>query len=299
MIHRLRLHVPRLRVEVFADLLDRFGFTCVSWFEDEESFLENEVDANGFPLAEYFWVTGYVTKDFDAEKLQSELNLLQLFLGISDITLQKDLIDPKEHTPSYTIYPGKVGPFWVTGYEEQPPSHGIPLYVEASTAFGSGDHPTTKGCLLALSDLSVRESPQSVLDLGCGSGILTMACVRLWPASGLYACDLDPESVRVTQENIKRNHISSFVEVGLSAGFQNPLFQRPYDGIVANILAGPLCLMAKEVSTYLKPQGWIILSGLLEKQINQVLSAYQMCGMFLEKSYILEGWAALMLRKPK
>jgi ribosomal protein L11 methyltransferase len=179
-----------------------------------------------------------------------------------------------------------------------PPAPGrITLTLDAGLAFGSGEHGSTRGCLRALERVAHRR-PRCILDMGTGSGILAMAAARLLHRRVL-ATDIEPWSVRVGQQNARLNRLGGLVQFRLADGWHDPLVRAgaPYDHVFANILARPLCLMARHLAAHLAPGGTAILSGLLTSQARAVTAAHLRCGLHLESS-IQEGpWTTLMLRR--
>lgn len=174
----------------------------------------------------------------------------------------------------------------------------ITLTLDASLAFGTGEHGSTRGCLLAL-ELAGRRKPRRILDLGTGSGILAMAAARLLHRPVL-ATDIEPWSVRVARENAAANRVPRLVRVRLADGWRDPAVRAagPYDLILANILARPLCLMARDLAQHLAPGGTVILAGLLNSQARWVLAAHRRQGLRLERAIAQQRWTTLMLRKP-
>ncbi len=175
----------------------------------------------------------------------------------------------------------------------------LALQIDATSAFGTGEHPTTKGCLIVLDQLLKQKAPQRTLDMGCGSGILAMAYARATHGKAV-AVDLDPESVLIAGGNAQANGLQSFVRIGLSNGYRAASVREnaPYDLILANIFAGPLCRMAKDLKRHLKPGGTAILSGLLNHQANAVLAAHRMQGLRLIRRLRIGEWAVLALQRP-
>ena len=172
-----------------------------------------------------------------------------------------------------------IGRFWVHGsHITQPPPAGlVPILLDAGQAFGSGEHASTEGCLLALDRLAQRRRwRRRVLDLGCGSGILAIAAARLWPARVL-AADNDPVAVRVARANAHRNGVDHRVRTLVSEGYANPRLHAaaPFDLITANILADPLCALARGTARPLAPGGVVVLSGLLDRQAARVIEAHR------------------------
>lgn len=179
------------------------------------------------------------------------------------------------------------------------PPNRIGLQIDAATAFGSGEHGTTAGCLQALAELKQGGFvPSAVLDLGAGSGILAIAACKLWDAPVL-ATDIDPEAVRVSTRHCGFNDVGDRVANIVSDGFQSPDLQAgaPYQLTIANILAGPLKEMARDIVAATADGGVILLSGMLKEQVEDVQPVYEALGCGREKLILRGDWAALILRK--
>lgn len=194
--------------------------------------------------------------------------------------------------------PFAVGRFFVYGshYEGDVPEGKTGLMIDAATAFGSGEHGTTAGCLRLMLDLDEKGfRPRHVLDMGTGSGILAIAAVKLWGCPVL-ATDIDEESVRVTARHAEMNGTSSFMTCVAGDGFAAPEVQaKTFDLVLANILAGPLIDMAPDLTAAATPAGYIILSGMLEEQAQDVLSVYDRLGLRLRGRHDIRGWSAVLL----
>ena len=179
-----------------------------------------------------------------------------------------------------------------------PPTPGrITLTLDAGLAFGSGEHGSTRGCLRALEGVAHRR-PSRILDMGTGSGILAMGAARQLRRRVL-ATDIEPWSVRVTEQNVRLNRLSHLVRAQLADGWRAVAVRRngPYDLVFANILARPLCAMARDLAANLAPGGTAILSGLLQTQERWVLAAHRRQGLLLERSLIEGVWTTLVLRR--
>ena len=172
----------------------------------------------------------------------------------------------------------------------------LTLVLDAGVAFGSGEHGSTRGCLRALEAIAHRR-PRRILDLGCGSGILAMAAATLLKRP-VTATDLDGWSVRVARENALANGLRNRVRCNVAAGWQPPARRgAPYDLVFANILARPLCSMARSLAANLAPGGTAILAGLLSWQARLVLSAHRRVGLELDRMVREGAWTTLVLRK--
>jgi ribosomal protein L11 methyltransferase len=176
-------------------------------------------------------------------------------------------------------------------------SNRITLTLDAGLAFGTGEHGSTRGCLVALETVA-RRRPAHILDMGTGSGILAMAAARLLNRPVL-ATDIEPWAVRVAAENAELNGVAHLVRVRLADGWSDPFVrsQGPYDLVFGNILARPLCLMARDLALNLAPGGTAILAGLLANQARWVLSAHRAQGLRLERMVPQGPWTTIVVRK--
>ena len=201
-----------------------------------------------------------------------------------------------DHFPPVT-----VGSFFIYGshYNGDVPSNLTPLRIDAATAFGSGEHETTSGCLQALEKLKKQGlSFRNALDMGCGSGILAIAITKLWPDAKAVAIDIDPESINVTRRHTEMNG-AGHIETEAGDGYNAKLARAkaPYDLVVCNILAGPLVEMAPDLDDCLAKGGHVVLSGLLARQEQEVVSAHKEQGLQYLGHIALGDWRVLILTK--
>jgi ribosomal protein L11 methyltransferase len=181
------------------------------------------------------------------------------------------------------------------------PSGRTTLILDAGVAFGSGEHNSTRGCLLALERLlpRSRRGPCRILDMGTGSGILAMAAAKTLRRPVL-ATDIEPWAIRVSGQNARLNGVRNLVRPMLADGWRAAVVRKsgPYDLVFGNILARPLRLMARDLARGLAAGGTAILAGLLRVQARDVLAAHRRNGLVLERMIHLEPWTTLVLRKP-
>jgi ribosomal protein L11 methyltransferase len=247
-------------------------------------------------------VEGYSdTVLFEAD-VQARLSVAAAGLGVDvpPVTLEKlaatDWVaENQKNFPPLTI--GERFFIYGSHYKGAVPAGRIGFKIDAATAFGTGEHPTTQGCLILLERLKRRGfMPRTALDLGCGSAILAMAIKRLWPSCVVYASDNHAPSVRVAQENAARNKLR--MKCFVAEGFKHRAFTRDigqFDLIVANILASPLFALAPAITRHTQQQ--IILSGLLVRQESRLIQRYQAAGRVRQEARRIGAWSALNLRK--
>lgn len=176
------------------------------------------------------------------------------------------------------------GRLWVVpSWHTSPPPPAITLSLDPGVAFGTGSHPTTRLCLQWL-ERHLRGG-ETVLDYGCGSGILAIAAMKLGAARAA-GVDIDPAAVRAARENAGRNHVACEF-----SDSRSPLAYEA-DIVVTNILANPLKLLAPLLAGYVRAGGRIALSGILEHQQEEVEGCYAQWFEF-EAPTRAEGWVCL------
>ncbi|HUG61779.1 MAG TPA: 50S ribosomal protein L11 methyltransferase [Methylomirabilota bacterium] len=195
------------------------------------------------------------------------------------------------------LKPVVAGRFVVHGVHDRDaiPAGLIGLQVEANQAFGTGHHPTTWGCLVALSRLLAVHRFDAMFDLGTGSGVLAIALAKATRRPAL-ASDIDPLSVEIALENAEINGVAGMVSVVEAAGFDHPAMRgRLFQLIVANILADPLKALAPEFRRRTRAGARIVLSGILSTQAPGVLAAFRAQDFARERIIRREGWSTLVL----
>ncbi|SFO28266.1 ribosomal protein L11 methyltransferase [Mesorhizobium sp. NFR06] len=198
------------------------------------------------------------------------------------------------------LKPVRAGRFLVHGSHDRARRHSgdLAIEIEAGLAFGTGHHGTTAGCLEMLDMVVRREKPRNALDLGTGSAVLAIALAKLAHIPVL-ATDIDPVAVRVAAANARLNHVKALVETVTAPGFHHPIFAKraPFDLIVANILARPLMRLAPEMARHVSLGGSLVLSGILDRQRDAVISAYVGQSFRHVRTSHREGWSTIHLKR--
>jgi ribosomal protein L11 methyltransferase len=176
---------------------------------------------------------------------------------------------------------------WIVPTHESPPAdaEAVCVRLDPGLAFGTGTHPSTALCLTWLD--SRLPASASVIDYGCGSGVLGIAAACLG-ARNIQAFDIDPQALIATRDNAAANHVQHVVHVHQSATTLKP----PVDVVLANILAGTLIELAPRLMALLRPGGQLVLAGILKQQVHEVRAGFAHwldLAVFGER----EGWSAL------
>ena len=273
-------------------------------FEDSAvgvSVFEIEDEATGDALG---WNIQFLYRSRpDPKEFEAELMLACAAAGVTLETVTVETVPTQDWVTatSLRLPPIPAGRFVVHGSharDELPPGL-VPIEIDAGVAFGSGEHATTQSCLRAIDELARAHRFRRVLDVGCGSGILSIAAAKCWPAR-IVAVDNDPVAVRVTAHNLRLNGVAARAQAVVSDGYRHALVHRtaPFDLILANILADPLIELAPALRRHLAPGGHAVLSGLLDRQAERVIAAHRDQGLRLVRRFDQGPWTALVLRAP-
>ena len=200
-----------------------------------------------------------------------------------------------------SLKPVVAGRFFVYGSHDSDkvPPDCEPLLIEASMAFGTGHHGTTKGCLLALEQLiTVGFKAKNVIDVGCGTAVLAMAAARIFSAN-VIASDIDSVAHSVAKMNILANGLDRNIQCFEASGFAHEQIKtkNPFDLIFANILLAPLLAIATDISKYSLSGGYVVLSGILSEQAELVVNKYTGVGFSLSNQIEIGEWVTIIFRK--
>ncbi|HIJ64037.1 MAG TPA: 50S ribosomal protein L11 methyltransferase [Rhodospirillaceae bacterium] len=291
-VWRVRVSLPRRGLAACEAALEDIAEAC-GWFLEDPAGNEDAPD-------ELWCLEGFSRQPVDRAALEDRLALAAAAVGLPPPPAAIErIVDTDWVSANLRDFPPiRAGRFFVHGshFDARPPGGSVPLQIDAGTAFGSGEHATTQGCLAAIDRLLRRRRFRRPLDLGCGSGILAIAMAKAGRGARVRAADIDPTAVRVAALNARTNRAR--ISVQPSDGYRSRFLRRhrPYDLVTANILARPLASMAADLSRHLAVGGFAVLSGLLVGQERLVLAAHRRHGLALAFRLRINGWSTLVLR---
>jgi ribosomal protein L11 methyltransferase len=280
--------------EFYEDLLLEAGCAAVT-FEDAKDQPIFEPELGTTPLWGSTVITGLFAAEHDLESTLAFLNEQKLSVkGGDKIEFKAEILEDKDWEREWMTHyhPMQFGPnFWVCpSWIEVPDANAVNLMLDPGLAFGTGTHPTTALCLEFLASHSMQN--RTVIDYGCGSGILGIAAILLG-ASAVSGVDIDPQALTATQDNLLRNNLD---KERLPVFFPESFESEPVDLVIANILAGPLKELAPTLAELVKSGGQLILSGLLVEQADELISTYSEW-FDMEPPSTKEEWVRLTGRK--
>jgi len=234
------------------------------------------------------WPELIVTGLFDQKKnMGTVMNILARHYP--DLETQKEELEDQDWERSWMndYQPMSFGKrLWVVpSTMDAPDENAVNLRLDPGLAFGTGTHPTTALCLQWLDQHDINN--KTLLDYGCGSGILAIAGLLLGAAMA-EGVDIDPQAITASNDNAINNHVDKKLQVFLPENYQ----AKQYDIVMANILSGPLAELAPNLSSYTKMGGSIILSGILAEQAESVRDVYQQW-FDMHEVITHDGWAML------
>lgn len=266
---QLKIHTTRPRVEAIEDALLEAGAASVT-LEDNADQPILEPALGETPLWDQVRITGL----FDAEtNLDSTRTQLEQSLGDGLPEHRWEQLEDKDWEREWMshYHPIRCGErLWICPSWQRPPEPDkVNILLDPGLAFGTGTHPTTFLCMQWLDGEPL--AGKTVIDYGCGSGILGIAALKLG-ASGAVGVDIDPQALIATADNTARNGLATGrMPVYLPADAPNT----PADILLANILAGPLANLAPTLTRLTRPGGRLCLSGILATQAETVMAAYR------------------------
>jgi len=294
-----RIIADAQQAEALGDALMEAGALSVT-VEDADAGTPAETPQYGEPGMETHsvWTRSVLSALFDAEDpVHDIVAQCAATLGVNAETLSLEDVPETDWVRATQAQFDPIpigGPLWIVPTWHTPPEpDAINLVLDPGLAFGTGSHPTTRMCLQWL----VRERPSgTVLDYGCGSGILAIAADKLGAAE-VVGVDIDPQAVRSAKDNADANNVTAaFFDA--SDTLPAPYDTRQYDVVLANILANPLRVLAPALAARLKPGASLVLAGLLAEQAEELIGIYRPW-LEMRVGDTQEGWSLLVGTRPR
>ena len=276
------------------EILSKNEIDNVSVFEDTDYGFSDKLDENGFPIANFFDVEIIVHNSKEADFIKN-LVCDQFASNIKSYD-SKELKD-EDWVSEYikNLEPVVCDRFYFYNDAIQTTPDNldlIPIKLNSALAFGSGHHQTTRGCLLNMMYIAKHNIvPSNILDMGCGTGILGICAKKIWANSRLLGIDIDPEAVRITNDNYKSNNVKAKAIVN-----KTPNYETYYDLIFCNILKQPLIDLCCEFKKIMNSGAYIITSGYIRTQEDDVINCYKMNDFNIENIIRIDEWVSIIFK---
>lgn len=266
---QLVCHTTTDKQDIIVDTMEAAGAVSITWQDAEDNPIL-EPKPGEMRLWESLVVTALYESDVDLTSLLLSLETHKTDWNIQALQLETVEDQPWERAWMDNYQPMCFGQrLWIyPSWYEIPDDDSVKLLLDPGLAFGTGTHPTTALCLAWLDGEDV--TGKTVLDYGCGSGILAIAALKLG-AQHAVGTDIDPQALLATQDNAERNSIDP---AQLVTCYPKQLPEQTYDIVMANILAGPLVELAPHLLAALRTDGQLVLSGILAEQAESIREAY-------------------------
>lgn len=284
--------------EVIADLMGDYGYQGV--VVEQEGIMPLSWGEENPPPATHFTVRAYLPVDDQLAATRARLEAALARFPL-EAPLYRDVAEDDWAEAWKRFYhPLRVGerifvrPAWEGAGDARP--NDVEIVLDPGMAFGTGTHPTTQLCLAALEDW--MPPGVDVLDLGCGSGILSIAAAKLG-AGRVYAVDVDPVAVAAAEENLTRNGVRAQVDLATGGLPEVLALKRPFDFAAVNILARIIVQMCEMgLGNVVKPGGRAVFAGLIVPQTDKVEAALRLTGLVPLRRRQLADWVLIEAERP-
>jgi len=268
---QIKLNATSKNAEQIGDMLsEETGALSVTFLDAKDSPIFEPL-----PGETHLWGETDVVALYDAEVDTSLLfdQIKSTNLLSENFSYKIEQLEDKDWEREWmdNFHPMKFGKrLWICpSWRDIPDPNAINVMLDPGLAFGTGTHPTTSLCLEWLEGIDLRD--KTVIDFGCGSGILAIAAIKLG-ANKVIGIDIDPQAILASKENAKRNGVAKQLQLFLPQDQPKGLLA---DVVVANILAAPLRELSSVIKGLIKPQGLLAMSGVLDTQADSVANCYR------------------------
>jgi ribosomal protein L11 methyltransferase len=288
---QLRLSANEETSEKYSDWLSACGAQAVTFIDAQDTPIYEPLPGDEVIYWHNTVVMGLFDASHDMDKTITYLK--SIHPDKSEMAYKLEQLEDKDWEREWmdNFHPMKFGDrLWICpSWREVPDPEAVNVMLDPGLAFGTGTHPTTALCLTWLDGLDLVG--KTVVDFGCGSGILSLAALKLG-AKKVIGIDIDPQALQASKANAERNGVEDRLALFLPK--DQPTLKA--DVVVANILAGPLRELAPTIIEFVAPNGYLALSGVLEEQASELQNIYgQWCEM--DAIAIQEEWVRLSGKK--
>ncbi|MBO3670580.1 50S ribosomal protein L11 methyltransferase [Acinetobacter soli] len=291
---QIHITVDQEHVDFTETLLLSLGAVSVTLDDAEDQALLEPLPGET-PLWNKVIVTGIYQED---EQDPIDVAKLEAFLSaqLPNAPMRHEQLEDQVWERAWMDYYDPIqisDKFWIVPeWLEAPDADAVNIKLDPGLAFGTGNHASTFLCLQWLGQTDLKD--KTVIDFGCGSGILAVAALLLG-AKKVFATDIDPQAVLATKQNAELNGVLDCLYVGLPEEFDTEFKSKESqaDVLVANILASPLMMLAPEFATLLKPEGEFALAGVIEEQVKDVSAVYTQYFDILQIEKREENWCRI------
>jgi len=306
----ISIHTTNEAIEPISNILHEAGASGVviedpaeltkereDWFGEIYDLNPGDYPEEGVIIKAYLPVNSFISETIDSIK-QEITDLIQFDIDIGKNHVTTTEVKEEDWATAWKKYyhPVKISETFtiVPTWEEYEPVNSDELIIELDPgmAFGTGTHPTTVMCIQAL-ERTVQKGC-SVIDVGTGSGVLSIAAALLG-AKEVLALDLDEVAIESAKQNIELNHVSDTIDVrkgNLLEGIENQT-----DIVVANILADVIIRFTDDATSIVKQGGYFITSGIIHPKKSEVKDAIISAGFSIEETLVMEDWVAFIARR--
>ena len=257
------------------------------------------------------WIKAYCRQGQEARYCLKQLHryykdLQQLYPELPTLKVLQEDVQDEDWAESWKTFfkPIRIGKSMVVKPSWEPyesSAHQVVIEIDPERAFGTGNHPSTALCIQILEHILTGTSAgeghlaQSVLDVGTGSGILGIVAARLG-AQRVLGLEIDPEALEAAQRNVERNGVVGIMSVSLTPLDQ---VQQTFDVVVANLTASLITQMADDLAGHVSAKGLLLLSGILDEQMEEVAKCFETHYFKMVKRWSKEEWRAILMRREK
>ena len=297
----LKFVIQHQFVSKFNDFVEIKDVQNCSVFENSDLGFSDDRDQDGFPIAKFFNVEIFCESEEIALNLRKSILNEKIFQE-NTTNFQINAIENEDWVSVYTkeLKPVIIENFYIynDNYNvfDNVTKELIPVKINSALAFGSGDHQTTKACIMMINYLNnIGFSPKKILDMGCGTGILSVCASKTWNNSDILGIDIEETAVKISNDNFKANSLTNALAI---EGCNVNNLGDSFDLVLCNILKQPLKDLCEGFYNVMNTLGYVVTSGFISDQYKEISDHYKKNGFIEEKIMQENEWMSVLFRKP-